>query len=73
MADCYRIRGLEKNEEIRFKSNVLSSEQYTLKIAGCGKVQNIWEYLNDLIDHFQDVINCNNENFFILVEFSPNE
>jgi len=51
----FRVRNKEKEEEALFKKNLLSSEQYTLKIAGFKKITNIWLYINDLISHLQTV------------------
>jgi len=50
-----RVIKKEHDEEEIFKRNLLSPEQYTLKLAGMGKVQNIWQYINDLIDFIQEV------------------
>jgi len=54
------VRSKEGEEEEQFKKNLLSSEQFTLKIAGFKNITNIWLFLNDLIHHLQTV------NFLIL-------
>ncbi len=44
----------EKDEEAEFQKNLLSPEQFTLKVTGFGKIQNIYQYINDLIEFFQE-------------------
>lgn len=50
-----RISNVEKEQQIEFKKNLLSSDQFTLKMASVGKVVNIWAHIHELLEHLQKV------------------